>query len=126
MNTLLALVLVVLPSANLDKPMADQQVPRVERLASQLHIGTRLDKWVIIVVDFPEYQRLAVAGGCYAADAFEACTDPKTSTTYINADWLGYGVSDKKLKHVLAHEAGHLISGSADEDVADKTGATLE
>jgi hypothetical protein len=125
MTTVLALILVVLPSQFLDKPTASTQVPRVERLASQLHIGNKLDHWVIIVTDFPEYQRRAVAGGVYGADMYSAFTDPATKTTYINADWLAWGVTDKKLLHVLRHEAGHLICGCVDEDRADETGAKL-
>jgi hypothetical protein len=119
MNTLLAIVLITV----IGSPMLDwHEVSRVERLAHELHIGTKLASWTIHVVDLGEFQQTCP----YAADEFETCSDLKSNTTYVNADWLVWGVTDKKLKHVLAHEAGHLISGSADESVADKTGAGLE
>jgi hypothetical protein len=120
MKLLLALVLTVMPSVNLDGN-ALKQVSRVDRLARSLHIGTRLDNWTVVVIPLGEFQRVCP----YEPDKFEVCSDPKTNVTHINADWLAWGVTDKKLRHVLAHEAGHLISKSADEDVADATGATL-
>jgi len=116
-----AILLTVLPSMNLDRETAKTQIPRVERIARSLHTDSKLANWTIIVLDLGEFQQACP----YEVDKFEACSDPKTDVTRVNADWLMWGVSDKKLRHVLAHEAGHLISGSADEDVADRTGATL-
>jgi len=121
---LLALLILVLPSAHLDRSSAPQ-VDRVERLAKQLHIQGELSgTWTIIVADFPTYQRIANEGGKLGANT--AFTNQATKTTYISDDWLRWGVSDKELKFTLAHEAGHIICGCESEATADVIGHKLE
>jgi hypothetical protein len=97
---------------------------RIERLEHQLNFTKEpmLDTWGVHIIPVEQFE---IAKRRYNLNTESAFTFIPQDQTYLNEFYLIYA-DDRRVRHTLAHEAGHMICGCTSEEKAEEIAYQLE
>jgi len=97
---------------------------RIERLEHQLNFTKEPmpDTWGVHIIPVEQFE---IAKRRYHLDTDSAFTFMPQNQTYLNEFYLTYA-DDRRVRHTLAHEAGHMICNCTSEEKAEAIAYQLE